>query len=113
MNWVIRSTKTIRFHTNLHEILKPIWNDLTEYDWVLSDLDFISDETIPINFDHDYFILNQEQFKELYQSYTQIIWGIISAVPKNIDLDKNLIAELSTEDKKVWIKDDFLSPNLF
>lgn len=32
---------------------------------------------------------------------------------KNIDLDKNLIAELPTEDKKVWIKDDFFIAESF
>lgn len=110
MNWIIRNTKKIKFHTNLNEVLKPIWDDLTEYDWILTDLDFITHNEIPINFDHDYFILNQEQFKLLYQSDTQIIWGIISVVPKNYELNTNLISYLSSEDKRVWIPDQFLIP---
>lgn len=108
MNWVIRSTKKVKFHTNLQEVLKPIWNDLTEYDWILIDLDFITNNEIPINFDHDYFILNQEQFKLLYQSDTQIIWGVISSVPKNSELNLNLISSLSAEDEKVWMSNQFL-----
>lgn len=108
MNWIIRSTKKVKFHTNLQEILKPIWNNLTEYDWVLTDLDYMSDKELPINFNHDYFILNQEQFKLLYQSDAQIIWGIISAVPKNSELNTNLISSLSAEDKNVWICDQFM-----
>lgn len=108
MNWIIRSAKKVKFHTNLQEILKPIWNELTEYDWVLTDLDYISDEELPINFNYDYFILNQEHFKLLYQSDAQIIWGIISAVPKNFELNTNLISSLSAEDKNVWTCDQFM-----
>lgn len=113
MNWIIRTTKTVRFHTNLHEILKPIWNDLKEYNWMLTDLDFISDQKTPINFEHDFFILNREQFKEVYESDTQIIWGIISAVPKGINLDKNFISNLSAEHEKVWKPDKFLIDESF
>lgn len=108
MNWILRSTKKIKFHTNLNEVLKPIWDDLTEYDWILTDLDFITNDEIPVNFDQDYFILNKEQFKLLYLSDTQIIWGIISAVPKNSALDLNLISNLSAEDEKAWISDQFI-----
>ncbi len=82
MNWVIRSTKIVEFHTNLHEVLKPIWENLIYYDWILTDLDFMTNDKLPITFDQDYFILNREEFNIIYQSRTQIIWGIISAVPK-------------------------------
>lgn len=86
MNWIIRNTNKIEFHTNLKEILKPISTDLDNYNWLLCDLDFISDKKLPINFDEDYFILNNEDFQRIVDSQTQIIWGVISAVPKNIDL---------------------------
>lgn len=108
MNWIIRSTKKVKFHTNLQEVLKPIWNDLTGYDWILTDLDYISDQKIPINFNHDYFVLNQEEFQLLYQSNAQIIWGIISAIPKNAELNINLISNLSAEDERAWKSDHFM-----
>jgi len=107
VNWIISKTK-IKFHTLLHEILKPIWQDLADYDWILTDLDFMSDEKIPIDFDHDYFVLNSQQFEEVYQSDTQIIWGIISAVPKNTALDLKIISRLSAEDENAWKPDQFL-----
>jgi hypothetical protein len=114
MNWIIRSTKSIKFHTNLHEVLKPIWEDLFEYNWVLTDLDFMSDDNeIYIDFDHDYFILNKEQFEKLYQSDTQIIWGIISAIPKNAELNTNLISNLSAEDLNAWKSNEFLIPESY
>lgn len=77
MNWIIRSIKSLEFHTNLREVLKPIWEDLNEYEWVLADLDFMTDDEIPIHFDEDYFILNRDEFNVIYQSRTQLIWGVI------------------------------------
>ncbi|MEJ5106303.1 hypothetical protein [Chryseobacterium sp. MYb328] len=75
MNWIIRSTKKVKFHTNLQEILKPIWEDLPIHNWVLTDLDFLSDDDIPINFEQDFFILNQQQFEQIYHSRTQLFGG--------------------------------------
>ncbi|MGH1518186.1 hypothetical protein [Chryseobacterium sp. JK1] len=108
MNWIIRSTKKVKFHTNLHEVLKPIWNDLAVYKWILTDLDFISDQPLPINFDEDYFVLDHPEFEQLYKSNTQIIWGILSAVPNNIEPDTSACSTLSAEDTNVWEPDHFL-----
>ncbi len=87
MNWIIRSTKKVKFHTNLQEVLKPIWKGLNLYNWILTDLDFRSDDDIPINFDHDFFILNHQQFERVYKSNTQIIWGVIAAIPHYIEIN--------------------------
>lgn len=108
MNWIIRSTKIVEFHTNLHKVLKPIWDNLIDYDWVLADLDFMSDNEIPINFERDYFILKREEFDVIYQSRTQMIWGVISAIPKKTQLDPGFISNLSAEDEKVWKVDQYL-----
>ncbi|MCU7614868.1 hypothetical protein N0B16_10505 [Chryseobacterium sp. GMJ5] len=113
MNWIIRSTKTVKYHTNLQEVLKPIWEVLKEYNWVLTDLDFISDTEVPINFDHDYFILNHDEFEKVYNSETQIIWGIISAVPRSHEINLSLISKFSAENEKVWKPDQFLIPESF
>jgi len=110
MNWIIRSTKKVKFHTNLHEVLKPIWNNLAIYKWILTDLDFISDQTLPINFDKDYFVLDHPEFEQLYQSNTQIIWGIISAIPNTIEPDTSAFSVLSAENTSVWEPDHFLIP---
>ncbi|MDR3023403.1 hypothetical protein [Chryseobacterium sp.] len=110
MNWIIRSIKKVKFHTNLSEVLKPIWDNLAVYRWILTDLDFISDQLLPINFDEDFFVLDNIEFEKLYHSNTQIIWGIISAVPNNIESDSSLISKLSAEDSIVWEPDQFLVP---
>jgi len=89
MNWIIKNTSKIDFHTNLKEILKPISTDLDNYNWFLCDLDFITEKTLPINLDENYFILNNKDFQKNVNSQTQIIWGVISAVPKNINIEIN------------------------
>lgn len=103
----------VKFHTNLFEILKPIWKNLSNYDWVLVDLDFMSDDVLPINFDNDFFILDHDKFEHIYQSSTQIIWGIISAIPTNTTLDHSFISNLSSENQKVWESDQFLIQESF
>lgn len=113
MNWIIRSTKIVKYHTNLHEILKPIWEDLNKYNWLLTDLDFISDVELPINFDHDCFILDSKEFEIIYNSEVQIIWGIISAIPKNCKFNVDLLGKLSSEDNKIWQPDQFLISESF
>jgi len=114
MNWIIRSIKTLKFHTNLKETLQPIWNDLTDYDWILADLEYMPNgNIIPIDYEHDYFLLNHEQFDDLYQSQIQIIWGIISAIPKNTNLDLSLISILSAEDENVWKSNKYLIQESF
>ncbi|MDR6919448.1 hypothetical protein [Chryseobacterium sp. 2987] len=107
MNWIIRSIKKVKFHTNLQEILKPVWKNITAYNWILTDLDFMPDGTIPINFDHDFFILNHGQFERIYNSNTQIIWGIIAAVPSATEPDSMYISQLSAEDPDVWKSNHF------
>lgn len=105
MNWVIRSIKNVKFHTNLSGILKPIWNSLTTYHWILADLDFLSDADLPINFEQDFFVLDRQQFEQIYHSRTQIIWGIIAAIPINADITS--VPTLSAEDSEVWEPNHF------
>ncbi|PIF46725.1 hypothetical protein CLU96_3765 [Chryseobacterium sp. 52] len=111
MNWIIRSTKMVKFHTNLQEVLKPIYDDLKIYDWIMTDLDFIADVSLPINFDFDFFILNPEQFEQIYTNYVQIIWGVIAAVHRKTEINTAVISNLSAEDPKVWESDHFLIPD--
>ncbi len=88
MNWIIKNTKKLRYHTNLYNLLASDWIDISEYNWFLSDLDVINyadyeGVTLPIDFREDYFTPTIEDFKTVVESDIQIIWGIISAVNKN------------------------------
>ncbi len=108
MNWIINNTKKLSFHTNLSELLKPIIGHLNSFHWILSDLDFISNEELSINFEKDFFILSNEDFTKLLDSNTQIIWGVICAIQKNelINFDKNNLPFADGNDL-IWKNDNF------
>lgn len=86
MNWIIRNSKKLRWQTDLTELLKPIYDQIDRYSWIITDLDYISHSNLPlpINLDQDYFILSAEQFKQIVDKDIQIIWGVILGVPNNI-----------------------------
>lgn len=86
MNWVIRSTKNLEFHTNLTKLLSPIYDELKSCNWILSDLDFITHEDIPIIFSEDIYVLDSKTFEKFLKADVQIIWGVISAIPKDYEI---------------------------
>lgn len=51
----------------------------------------MSSDPVPLNYDHDYFILSPEEFNVLAHADVQIIWGVISGVPATqlIEIDEN------------------------
>ncbi|WP_312084496.1 hypothetical protein [Epilithonimonas hominis] len=110
MNWVIKHSKKIKYQTDLEEILKPIWEDLQNYKWLITDVDFITDSQIHLNFEKDYFFLDRNEFAELMNSDTQIIWGVISAVSKDYKIDEKRILTLSSESEQVWKENVFQIP---
>ena len=67
MNWIIRSTKKLKFHTNLEVLLKPIEDELTKFNWLMSDLEILTDrmEELPINYTKDWFILSQAEIEKI------------------------------------------------
>lgn len=81
MNWIIKRSKKLKFHTDLRSLIIPIWDDVRSFNWLISDLEFMSSDPVPLNYDHDYFILLPEEFNVLAHADVQIIWGVISGVP--------------------------------
>jgi hypothetical protein len=110
MNWVIKNSRKIKFQTDLEEILRPIWNDLVNFKWIITDVDFISDTEIPLNFEKDFFILNRDEFEKLMKSRTQIIWGVISAVNSEYEIIQENILKISAENNTVWKENIFQIP---
>jgi hypothetical protein len=110
MNWVIRDSEKIKFHTDLEGILKPIWNDLLNYSWIITDIDFISSSPNPLNFEQDIFFMDSLEFETLLNSNTQIIWGIISAVNNDTKIEEEKLLKISSESNEVWEENTFLIP---
>lgn len=112
MNWIIQNTDKLDFHTDLKALLKPILEEIESFKWVISDCDFISDIAIPINYEQDFFILTHEEFREIINSQTQFIWGVISGFDKNdeILIDENNLPFVEGNDL-IWENGNFQIEN--
>ena len=108
MNWILEKSNKLDFHTNLAKILEPLKINFKNYKWVFNDIDFMSDDILPINLDDDYFILNDLELNKILDVHTQFIWGIISAVP----LDEEVIL-LSNDLPFIEGNDSIWNNNIF
>jgi len=92
MNWIIRNTKKLKFHTNLNMLLAAEWIDVANYNWFMSDIEltFFEQNTL-LDSNQEYFQLSGSEFKLFVESKSQVIWGVISAINKNEEIifDKN------------------------
>lgn len=112
MNWVIQKSDKLEFHTNLKELLKPISQEIESFNWVISDLEFISEKEIPIHHDEDFFVLSNQEFNEVINSNVQFIWGVISGFPKDEEIiidEKNF--PFAEGNDLIWENENFQIPN--
>ena len=101
-------------HTNLNNLLNSSWIDISEFNWVMSDLDVVnfSKKKLPIDFRENYSILTSENFKRIVESDIQIIWGVISAIKKTEipKFDRENFPYVEGNDN-VWKNNDFQVEN--
>ena len=113
MNWIIRDTKKLYCHTNLNNLLNS-WIDISEFEWILSDLDVINftKKKLPIDFNKSFSVITSDDFKKIIETDIQIVWGVISAINKseNPKFDKNNSPFVEGNDN-VWINDNFQVEN--
>ena len=89
MNWIIRNTSKLKFHTNFDVLLRPIENEIERFNWLVNDLEINTSEMqkLPINHDKDWFLINSDQMNTLRRTDTQIIWGAFSAIDKKLQFE--------------------------
>lgn len=113
MNWIIRDTKKLYCHTNLNNLLNS-WIDISEFEWILSDLDVINftKKKLPIDFNKSFSVITSDDFKKIIETDIQIVWGVISAINKseNQKFDKNNSPFVEGNDN-IWINDNFQVEN--
>jgi hypothetical protein len=78
----------MEFHTHLNGVLKPIMDDIKDWGWLISDLDYFPDTitNLPVDFERDYFILSSEEFQTLVDADPQIIWGVVLGIPSTFTI---------------------------
>ncbi|OWU90259.1 hypothetical protein DBB36_07485 [Flavobacterium sp. WLB] len=112
MNWIIQHTDKLDFHTDLKALLKPILSEIESFKWLISDFQFISDKTLPIHHEKDFFDLTSKEFNEILNSNTQLIWGVLSGFSENeqISFDENNLPFADGNDL-IWKNGNFQVPN--
>ncbi|SEO41987.1 hypothetical protein SAMN05192574_10833 [Mucilaginibacter gossypiicola] len=83
MNWILRKSNKLSYHTNLTEIVKPIVDDIADLNWLVADLEYggFNGDYLPINMNDDYFILNPVEFKIIANTDLQLYWGVFVGIP--------------------------------
>jgi hypothetical protein len=92
MNWILRKSNKFDYHTNLTEIVKPIFDDIADLNWLVADLEYcgFDGDSLPINMDNDYFILNSDEFKTVANTDMQIIWGVFVGIPLSYQIKADI-----------------------
>lgn len=83
MNWIISESDKLSCHTELQALLKPILSEIEGLTWLISDLEYQEGypPNLPVDNEHEYFILSPSQFEILVASTVQIIWGVFLGIP--------------------------------
>lgn len=105
MNWIIRNTSKLKFHTNLNILLLPIENDIKDLNWIISDLEIntANIEKLPINHEKDWFIISSAEMNIIRETDTQIIWGVFAGIDSNREIKTEQIEMLYAEgNDKIW-----------
>ena len=93
MNWIIRSTSKLKFHTNLKILLMPIENEIKELKWLISDLEINTSEMekLPINHEKDRYLISATEMNTIRDTDTQIVWGAFSGILNTQEIEPNQI----------------------
>ncbi|MEO6522970.1 MAG: hypothetical protein ABIN91_14910 [Mucilaginibacter sp.] len=113
MNWVIRKSNKILYHTHLNEILEPIIDEVKNYNWILADIEHGGSLVeLPINMDEEYCILTPDKFDVILKADVQFYWGVILGIPanKNITIDENNIP-FAEGNEFIWKNDNIQYPD--
>lgn len=105
MNWILRNTSKLKYHTNLNILLKPIEKDIQNLKWLISDLEINTSEMekLPINHEIDWFLISSQEMKTICETDTQIVWGVFSGIHKNDELRTDRIEIPYAEgNKEIW-----------
>lgn len=105
MNWIIRDTSKLKFHTNLKVLLTPIENEIKGLKWLISDLEINTSEMqkLPINHENDWYMISAVEMNVIRDTHTQIIWGAFSGFLNNQEIEPNQIdLPFAEGNEKIW-----------
>lgn len=119
MNWIIRRSKKMPYHTHLNQLLEPVINDIADLNWLFSDIEINNYEIpgvipgqIKLNHEEDYFVLSPVEFANVLVADLQIIWGMVIGIQKGHQILENL-SEIPYAEwhPGIFVKDVFQHPD--
>ena len=105
MNWIIRNTSKLKFHTNISILLKPIEKEIEDLKWLISDLEINTSEMekLPINHEKNWFLISSIEMKTICETDTQIVWGVFSGIDKDLEFDtENIEVPYAEGNDRIW-----------
>lgn len=91
MNWIIKNSDKLEYHTHLGILLEPIKEAITALKWLIADVDMNTAELekLPIDHEREWFLISSDEMKNICKSDTQFIWGVFSGIDQKTDFNPN------------------------
>lgn len=85
----------LEYYTDMSIILNPIQEYLQDYNFLITDIECNHCPDKRINYEEDYLFISPSGLLDIVNTNEiQFIWGVFSAIPKQISLDEILKYEL-------------------
>ena len=85
----------LEYYTDMSIILNPIQEYLQDYNFLITDIECNHCPDKRINYEEDYLFISPNEILDIVNANEiQFIWGVFSAIPKQISLDEILKYEL-------------------
>ena len=85
----------LEYYTDMSIILNPIQEYLQDYNFLITDIECNYYPDKRISYQKDYLFISTNEFLDIVNANEiQFIWGVFSAIPKQISLDEILKYEL-------------------
>jgi hypothetical protein len=83
----------------------PIENEIKDLKWLISDLEINTSEIekLPINHEKDWFLISAVEMNIIRDTDTQLIWGALSGIPNNQEIEPEQIELPFAEgNEQIW-----------
>lgn len=109
MTQIIRNTRKLLYHTNLRELIKPIRDEFSSYNWLLTNHDYILFDyktkglVDKLNYNTDRIEFSGQELLEIIDTREiQFIWGVFCGVSNQIPTIGKKDLPFADCNPKVW-----------
>ena len=101
MNFLLKDTKQVKFHTDLKDVFLPIRDEVKKYNWLISDYEITTEEVF---LDEMIWFTGEELLNIVEEKQIQFIWGSVLGFEKNLDIDfsTNNLTSIADGHNALW-----------